>query len=93
MPATTATIEIHDPTERSMPPEIISTVIPMERMPRVDTCWRTLLMLRGERNTGDTMLMMMTSAIRTKTMPNCCDVKYPSEPPRSRCHWLELPMA
>ena len=62
---------MEEPTDRSMPPEIISTVMPIERMPSVETCWSTLRMFRAERKTGEAMPMMMIRTMRTRTIPHC----------------------
>ena len=54
-----------------MPPDTMSTVMPMERMPSVETCCKTFLMFRGERKPRAKMLRMTTRTIRTRMIPHC----------------------
>ncbi len=68
---TQAVTDIAEPTERSIPPDIIRTVMPIETMPRVETCCKMFLMFLADRNTGEEMPMIIMSAIKTKITPHC----------------------
>ena len=55
MPSATTidTNEASMPTERSMPPEIITIVMLMATIPGTETCWRMLTMLIGLMKVGN----------------------------------------
>ena len=91
VPAITATVDMAEPTERSIPPEIIRTVTPMERMPRVETCCRTLRMFRGQEHRGGDA-DDDDKRNEDEDDPPLLDVENPPEPPggtvrRRLCQW------
>jgi hypothetical protein len=54
-----------DPTDRSMPPEMITEVIPRARMARMEICWRTLNRFRRVKKKGE----RIDSTITRRTRP------------------------
>jgi hypothetical protein len=58
-----------DPTDRSMPPEMITAVIPSARMAKTETCWRTLNRFRTVKKNGDRMESTTTRRIRPASGP------------------------
>lgn len=51
-------------TERSIPPEITTTVCPTARMPNAEACLRMLKRFFGWKKTGETMAARMTTTSR-----------------------------
>ena len=66
--ATTEQRERTEPTDRSIPPVIMTKVTPRHTMPRADACRRMFSTLPAVRKAGSTIdatMMMSTSPIRT----------------------------
>src|SRR5688572_9629859 len=56
-----------DPTDRSMPPEMITKVSPMPRMALMDDCWVTFRRLSALRKCGEATPSSTTSAASTSS--------------------------
>ena len=73
-----------EPTDRSMPPEMMTKVMPTATTKLMEICWNTFRKLLTVKNTGEAMVRSRHSAARAIRMPSTL----PLEP-----SFLTLPLA
>ena len=77
-----------EPTDRSMPPEMMTKVMPTATTKLMEICWNTLRKLEEVKNTGEAMARSRHSASSAITMPSTLLEEPSFLTPLSRCFFF-----